>query len=290
MATSPKVILIHAPDAPQHVGELKSILQRMKSDNRISGVDVFQVDNDVSSLPLKSVSDNSIVVVLTRDLEGSRGQLEKLLHEVDAERDAKLIEIIVDNLPYNNNFISLPADLIPIRARDDMNLVWNGIERNLEMLFPKPSASPQPVHVTLNPSRVFLKIAAASVVTFLISFLFLMVVIPKASDDVGVLVLLFSTLIPPIVYRIRKKELGNSDPDSGLRPLTGATLKRFILISSFALVILFISTIMWGIVLLGFLGLVSYDIAPVVLAALTTLFYLRISRKKSEATLRLMNK
>jgi hypothetical protein len=138
MANLPPIIyLIHASDAPQHIVELKTILLRMKAENRISDVKAIDVTSS-SILSLNSENSEGIIVLLTYEMQRTRGDIEKLMNNINKVREAKLIEVIVDNVPYHNDFISFPQDLKPIRLCDNMDLVWLKIEQNLNELFPRP--------------------------------------------------------------------------------------------------------------------------------------------------------
>src|SRR5262245_58739301 len=136
MAIQPPIIqLIHASDAPQHTGELKSILLRMKSENRISDFFTLDISKSAGNISFKGEDRQGVIVLLTNEIESKRTEIEKLLKGITLEKqEIKLIEVIVDNLPYNNNFISFPQDLMPIRSLVDMNAVWNGIEQDLRAI------------------------------------------------------------------------------------------------------------------------------------------------------------
>jgi hypothetical protein len=133
----PTIFCIHASDAPQHTEELKAILLRMKTENRISNFDTIDISSS-PNLSLNGGEASGIIVLLTHGIEQVRKEIEKRLTDLNRANGVRLIEIIVDNLPYHNSFISFPQDLKPIRTRDDMNLVWVSIEKNLQELFPMP--------------------------------------------------------------------------------------------------------------------------------------------------------
>ena len=142
----PNIQLIHASDAPQHTGELKSILDRMKSEKRISDFAALDISVNSGHIDLKNEDHQGIIVLLTNEIERVRIDVERMLKNLIIDKpNIKLIEIIIDNLPYHNNFISFPQDLMPIRSRDDMNFVWNGIEQDLKAIFPKPPDPAPPV-------------------------------------------------------------------------------------------------------------------------------------------------
>ena len=111
----------------QHTGELKTILQRLKAEHRIADFTALDVGGNPDTLPIKNEDHQGIIVLLTNEIERVRTHVENMLKGIiRGKQDIKLIEIIVDNLPYHNNFISFPQDLMPIRTRDDMNLICLG--------------------------------------------------------------------------------------------------------------------------------------------------------------------
>jgi len=137
MASSPKIHLIHASDAPQHLGKINEILKRLKAVNRIGDFHSLDADNNLSSLNEKSESDDSMLVLLTNQLEPHRARIERKLNELQKiQPDIRIVEILVDNLRYNNRFITLPTDLRPIRSREDMDAAWRNIEQRLKDMFP----------------------------------------------------------------------------------------------------------------------------------------------------------
>jgi len=169
----PTIQLIHASDAQDHIGELKSILFRMKEENRISD---FAAHDISLNQDFKDEDCQGILVMLTNGLGQLRNDIESALKNIiQKNSNVKLIEIIVDNLPYHNDFISLPHDLLPIRSRADMNSVWTGIERDLHAIFPRHEIEkpyvppPPPAPKTPKKTRIIL---TALIVPFLIFFAF----------------------------------------------------------------------------------------------------------------------
>jgi hypothetical protein len=173
--SQPVVYCIHASDAPQHAGELKMILLRMKAENRISDFKTINI-SVTPNFSFNGEVPKGIIVLLTQEIERTRVEIEKFMTNTNQESGVKLIEIIVDNLPYHNSFISFPQDLKPIRTRDDMNLVWATIEKNLQELFPMPKieveeARKDPIEI-LKPAASFFFRFLRSIGVFLI-YLFL---------------------------------------------------------------------------------------------------------------------
>jgi hypothetical protein len=205
----PSIQVVHASDAPQHTGELKTILERLKAEHRIADFAALDVSGNPDSISFKDEDHQGIIVLLTNEIERVRTKIESVLKNITREKqDIKLIEIIVDNLPYHNNFISFPQDLMPIRSRDDMNLIWSGIEQDLQAIFPKPLA-PE-VEVKPPPtadSKKYLKLIGVSILTFAACFSFLGSVAPNVYDEGLVLIGVFSFLLPIIIFLLQKKKL-----------------------------------------------------------------------------------
>lgn len=135
MSQLPIIYTIQASDAPQHTGRLKEILQNMETENRISSFNVLRPDDDLSSITENLEEEDLILIVLTRQLEEQKEQIEKRFKTLNTV-NPRVAEIIVDNVVYDNEFITFPADLRPIRDREDMDGAWNGIKQNLMELFP----------------------------------------------------------------------------------------------------------------------------------------------------------
>ena len=207
--TPPSIQVVHASDAPQHTGELTTILQRLKAEHRIADFEALDVSTNPDSISFKNKDNQGIIVLLTNEIERARTKIESVLKNITREKqDIKLIEIIIDNLPYHNNFISFPHDLMPIRSRDDMNLIWNGIEHDLQAIFPKPLA-PE-VEVKPAPtadSKKYLKLIGVSLLTFAASFSFLKSVAPYVPDESLTVIGVFSFLLPIIIFLLQKKKL-----------------------------------------------------------------------------------
>ncbi len=133
MPTLPSIYLIHASDVPQHLGKLTEILQTLKAEQRVTSFVILRPDD-----PLTRVQDNDLVLImLTQAIEPDKAALEnelKLMRENLWE--LKIAEIIVDQIPYDNEFITFPSDLKYIRGRDDMDAVWKDIEESLKDMFP----------------------------------------------------------------------------------------------------------------------------------------------------------
>ena len=220
--SQPVVYFVHASDAPQHIGELKAILLRMKTENRIS--DFKAIDISVTSnLSFDGVGSKGIIVLLTKGIEATRAEIEGLITNTNEERAVKLIEIIVDNLPYHNNFISFPQDLKPIRTRDDMNLAWAGIEKNLQELFPMPKIEVEeptkdPIEV-LKPIGVtaaslffrFLRSIGAFLLYFLLSIIFWIAIFTELFDHSNnawgsTWILTGVTIVILMIFRHRRKQ------------------------------------------------------------------------------------
>jgi len=246
MAIQPPIIqLIHASDAPQHAGELKSILLRMKSENRISDFFSLDISASAGTISFKSEDRQGIIVLLTKELESDRPEIEKLLKNITLEKqEVKLIEIIVDNLPYHNNFISFPQDLMPIRSRVDMNSVWNGIEEDLRAMFPRPELKVEPIKTRKPDLKKYLILAGVMGFAFLLFVLIFEAAFPVMRYDTENLVGIFWLAVPAIIYVWHRKDLE-------LATLPSQEKKRidgFINWKHFAIR----NVIVWGVIFFGF--------------------------------------
>lgn len=133
----PAIYTIQATDAPQHTVRLQELLQNLKEENRIRTFKTVGVEDDLSSITNEANEDDLILIVLTQRLESYKGDIEDRLKEIKASRSGiRIGEIIVDNVPYENEFITFPADLRPIRDRENMDAVWATIDESLKKMFP----------------------------------------------------------------------------------------------------------------------------------------------------------
>ena len=137
MAQLPTIYTIQASDAPQHTGRLQDILHNLKNEERIGHFTNLGSEDDLSSLSDTIRNNDLILIVLTNQLEAQKERIENSSRNVKANHpEAKIAEIIVDNVVYDNTFITFPADLIPFRDREDKDTAWNSIEQSLKKLFP----------------------------------------------------------------------------------------------------------------------------------------------------------
>lgn len=170
MTQFPSVTTIQASDAPQHTAKLQEILQDLKAENRIESIATLGAEGDLSSVTRTVREGDLILVMLTHQLDSRRRQIESELKALRADQPGVRIgEIIVDNVPYENEFITFPADLRHIRDREDMDAVWSGIEQSLKDMFPAKKA-PKPTPSTDWPKH--LKIAGIVLGVVLAFFIF----------------------------------------------------------------------------------------------------------------------
>lgn len=188
MKRLPAIYTIRASDAPQHTGRLQEILQKLKTENRIANFTTLGVDDDLSSLTGKTGDEDLILVLLTSQLEPQKEQIENRLKALKANRPGlKVAEIIVDNLVYENEFITFPADLKPVRDREDMDAVWSGIGQSLKDMFP-PAEDGEPF-----PWKKYVKYAALILLVAVLIWVIPMIIAGKGPeahfiyyvDDVG---------------------------------------------------------------------------------------------------------
>ncbi|GGB82375.1 hypothetical protein [Dyadobacter sediminis] len=160
----PTIYLVHASDAPQHLSRLKKILQELASKRSIG--DFVSLDSNQNyALPEENIRENDMVIILLSNgftaTEGLKEAVEKRMSDLAAKnRSLKLVEIIIDSIPFDKNFMILPEDLQPIREQADMDSVWTHIKSRLEQLY---TAGKKPVNY-----RKYLLYAATALVLFLI--------------------------------------------------------------------------------------------------------------------------
>lgn len=137
MSNLPNVYLIHASDATQHVDYMKEILNRLVNGNRANGF--IPVEGTSGwALPEKNLQPgDAVIVLLTNQIIPFKDEGEKYLKNLQLQnKDLKVIEIIIDSIPYDNKFHFFPEDAQPIREKVKMDEAWGKIEKGLEQMFP----------------------------------------------------------------------------------------------------------------------------------------------------------
>ena len=137
MDNAKSILVIHAADVHQHLRHLDQILQALKNEGRMDSSDSLQGEAFTpDSLNDLGIGDG-VILLLSAGMEEYMSEIEKSLLELKARiPQCKIIDILVDNIPYEPLFITFPQDLIPIRDRADMDSVWNEIGNILRDMFP----------------------------------------------------------------------------------------------------------------------------------------------------------
>jgi len=188
MASLPEIIAIQASDAPQHTAHLRKILQKLKTENRTSGFTALRPDDDLSSVSNTLKMEDMILILLTNELEGERKPIKNRVRALKSEQPGlRVAEILVDNLIYDNDFITFPTDLKPIRDRNDMDEAWSSIGKSLRDLFPvenRDESDSKQLDVTKHPDYpqllkhnpgsgyLFRRFGILTLFGFLITFIF----------------------------------------------------------------------------------------------------------------------
>lgn len=138
MSSLPRIYTIQAFDAPQHSETLRKILSELESEKRISGFTELSPDDDLSSSISDALkTDDMILIVLTNKIEAESKEIEMKCKDLKSETPGlRVAEILVDNITYENDFITFPDDLRPIRNREDMDEAWKKIGENFKNMFP----------------------------------------------------------------------------------------------------------------------------------------------------------
>lgn len=134
------IYLIHASDASQHLGKIQGICESLKTETRISGYQTVEAGNP-SLLTNEVKPGDMVIALLTQEMEPHKAQIENTIGNLKSQR-VKVAEIIVDHVTYEKEFITFPADLKPIRAREDMDTAWGEIANQLREIFPSQGKVP----------------------------------------------------------------------------------------------------------------------------------------------------
>ena len=139
MEKTRSILIIHADDVEQHLGRLKLILEALQKENRIVDFTTLEAVGFTPNAVENIGAEDGILVLLSLALEPHQAVIEETLLKLkDRQPQCKIVEIIVDNIPYEPLLIAFPHDLQPIRAREDMDSVWTQIATSLRDMFPAP--------------------------------------------------------------------------------------------------------------------------------------------------------
>jgi len=155
METLPTIYTIRATDALQPTATLHEILKKLKIETRISDFVMLDIDDNISSRMDNMKDGDLILILLTYELESQMARTGNKFSAFKTNRSGVTVaEIIIDNIPYENVFITFPTDLRPIRDRADVNAAWGTIEQSLKGMFPvktiqQPEPETQPINKRL---------------------------------------------------------------------------------------------------------------------------------------------
>jgi hypothetical protein len=107
MAHLNTIYLIHASDAPQHLNILKEILVKLKDENRIKGHISFNLEHQLIPLKDQIEEGDLVLTMLTHKYVSYNDAVENVIREAKTENPRlKVAEIIIDHIPYKNDFVS----------------------------------------------------------------------------------------------------------------------------------------------------------------------------------------
>ena len=163
MTPAPIIYGIHGSDASQHVEKMQNVMTQFKADRRIGNYFLLEIQNAANELPERFQANDLIVLFLTYKLEERRNELTTLLSRIRTKfPDSTIAEIIIDNVPFVNEYITLPSDLKPIRNTQDADAAWLNIEEKLRQILP-------PVEQV--KGQKYLKIAGIAALSILFIFI-----------------------------------------------------------------------------------------------------------------------
>ena len=161
MTSLPSFYCIHSSDAGQHLDKIEQFAKKYQEQNRVSGFVPLLAENVDDSILQKVEGKSLITVLLTSGLEARQAALGKILSQLKTKfPDLPIAEILIDNMQYEKEYITLPTDLRPIRDREDKEQVWAGIEGTLEQLIPRPQSFPM--------KKVIIALGAIAVISLVI--------------------------------------------------------------------------------------------------------------------------
>jgi hypothetical protein len=138
----PSVYCIHSTDAPQHLGKMQTMMSQFKGDNRIENFVALEIDSALTNLEGRFKAGDVLVLFLTLELDKRRKDILNLVRRLKSRfMGTVIVEIVVDNIPLENEHITLPQDLKPIRDTQNMDLIWTDIEQNLRDILPAHATS-----------------------------------------------------------------------------------------------------------------------------------------------------
>ena len=162
---------IYDPGVSGPLESFQEIARNIQEKGKISEFHIVDVSGNLDELRSKVNAGDIVVVLLTSGVTAYRPMLKTLLSNVRSRfSNLAIVEIIVDNVEYENTYITLPADYVPLRDRPDGDRAWAEIQRDIDQLIPEP----------VNP---FKKYVTAALVVFvgliLITLVFLLLDRPK---------------------------------------------------------------------------------------------------------------
>jgi len=144
MIPLPLVYCVYGTDAPQHLGKVQTLMSQFKADNRIEDFFPLEIDNALA-ISERFKANDIIVLLLTVELNKKRKDIASLIVNIESKFPGSIIvEIIIDNVPFENRYITLPQNLRPIRDVQDMDLAWNDIEARLKQILPAYKTQKKP--------------------------------------------------------------------------------------------------------------------------------------------------
>lgn len=99
---------------------------------RVKNYSMVDANDDLPVITQDLNKDDLILIILTNQLESQKKKIENLVKPLQA----RVVEIIANNVVYDNEFITFPSDLRPICERDDKEAVWSRIEQSLKDILP----------------------------------------------------------------------------------------------------------------------------------------------------------
>lgn len=137
MLKNKTVYIIGANDAALHLGRIKEIFEGFKKEGRIADHVAWSSEKSTETSFHSVKSQDMIVLLLTEGIKSQKIELEQQMLQLKKDQpQTKIVEIIIDNLPYEKAFIPFPTNLQPIREHACLDTACEKIGNSLRNMLP----------------------------------------------------------------------------------------------------------------------------------------------------------
>lgn len=140
METFPMIYVLHGSDVQSHTEAFSKILINLQSESRISGYTFIPANQDLTTFKSNVHITDFLVVMLSSEIELQLVRIMSIFNEIKTTKPGvRIAEVIIDNIPYEDDYLVFPKNLQAIRLQKDMDGAWAGVQKDLQDLLPKRS-------------------------------------------------------------------------------------------------------------------------------------------------------